>query len=182
MNVCHSLPLPPPGTSAPLKRRPFPEAAPSTASHLALTSAIIRRVFCSLAAAFRFPRSAASSNARNSSTFNQQCDFPHCEVETGTQTKQIGKKGLVAALATSVVLAVVAERESHGHAILKRVVALSIGNRQWADSMLYPLLDRLWSAGPSASIASSQIAGKPVSRCQVANGSSGKPRTPKGGR
>ena len=59
---------------------------------------------------------------------------------------QIGKD-LVAASATSLVLAIVAEGESHGYAILKRVAALSSGNLQWTDGMLYPLLHRLEKLG-----------------------------------
>ena len=52
-------------------------------------------------------------------------------------------KDLVAAAATPLVLAILAERESYGYAILKRVRALSGGELEWTDGMLYPLLHRL---------------------------------------
>jgi DNA-binding PadR family transcriptional regulator len=41
------------------------------------------------------------------------------------------------------VLAILAEGESYGYAILKRVRALSSGEFEWTDGMLYPLLHRL---------------------------------------
>ena len=56
-------------------------------------------------------------------------------------------KDLVAASATPLVLAILAERESYGYAILKRVRALSGGELQWTDGMLYPLLHRLHRLG-----------------------------------
>ena len=40
-------------------------------------------------------------------------------------------------------LAILAEDESYGYAILKRVRALSAGELKWTDGMLYPLLHRL---------------------------------------
>ena len=52
-------------------------------------------------------------------------------------------KDLVAAAATPLVLAILAEGESYGYAILKRVRALSAGELEWTDGMLYPLLHRL---------------------------------------
>ena len=52
-------------------------------------------------------------------------------------------KDLVAASATPLVLAILAEGESYGYAILKRVRALSAGELAWTDGMLYPLLHRL---------------------------------------
>jgi PadR family transcriptional regulator PadR len=56
-------------------------------------------------------------------------------------------KDLVAASATPLVLAILAEGESYGYAILKRVRALSGGELQWTDGMLYPLLHRLHRLG-----------------------------------
>ena len=56
-------------------------------------------------------------------------------------------KDLVAASATPLVLAILAERESYGYAILKRVRALSEGELEWTDGMLYPLLHRLRRLG-----------------------------------
>jgi DNA-binding PadR family transcriptional regulator len=52
-------------------------------------------------------------------------------------------KDLVAASATPLVLAILAEGESYGYAILKRVRELSDGELEWTDGMLYPLLQRL---------------------------------------
>ncbi len=52
-------------------------------------------------------------------------------------------KDLVAASATSLVLGILAEGESYGYAILRRVDDLSGGRMQWTDGMLYPLLHRL---------------------------------------
>ena len=56
-------------------------------------------------------------------------------------------KDLVAASATPLVLAILAEGESYGYAILKRVRALSAGELEWTDGMLYPLLHRLHRLG-----------------------------------
>jgi DNA-binding PadR family transcriptional regulator len=52
-------------------------------------------------------------------------------------------KDLVAASATPLVLAILAEGDSYGYAILKRVRELSGGRLQWTDGMLYPVLHRL---------------------------------------
>jgi PadR family transcriptional regulator PadR len=52
-------------------------------------------------------------------------------------------KDLVAASATPLVLAILADGESYGYAILQRVRALSGGELEWTDGMLYPLLHRL---------------------------------------
>ena len=52
-------------------------------------------------------------------------------------------KDLVAASATPLVLAILAEGESYGYAILKRVREVSGGELEWTDGMLYPLLHRL---------------------------------------
>jgi PadR family transcriptional regulator PadR len=49
-------------------------------------------------------------------------------------------KDLVAASATPLVLAILAEGENYGYAILKRVRELSGGELEWTDGMLYPLL------------------------------------------
>ena len=54
---------------------------------------------------------------------------------------------LVAASATPLVLAILAEHESYGYAILKRVRELSDGELMWTDGMLYPLLHRLHRLG-----------------------------------
>src|SRR6476646_9756605 len=57
------------------------------------------------------------------------------------------EKDLVAASATPLVLAILADGESYGYAILKRVRALSAGELEWSDGMLYPLLHRLGRLG-----------------------------------
>jgi PadR family transcriptional regulator, regulatory protein PadR len=56
-------------------------------------------------------------------------------------------KDLVAASATPLVLAIVAEADTYGYAILKRVGELSGGRLQWTDGMLYPVLHRLERQG-----------------------------------
>ncbi|MEE2776202.1 MAG: helix-turn-helix transcriptional regulator [Acidobacteriota bacterium] len=56
-------------------------------------------------------------------------------------------KDLVAASATPLVLGILAEGESYGYAILKRVAELSSGELRWTDGMLYPLLHRLERLG-----------------------------------
>ena len=56
-------------------------------------------------------------------------------------------KDLVAASATPLVLAILAEQDSYGYAILKRVRELSDGHLQWTDGMLYPVLHRLERLG-----------------------------------
>src|SRR5215475_14189277 len=59
-------------------------------------------------------------------------------------------KDLVAASATPLVLAILAEGESYGYAIIKRVAELSGGHLQWTDGMLYPVLHRLERQGQVA--------------------------------
>jgi PadR family transcriptional regulator, regulatory protein PadR len=56
-------------------------------------------------------------------------------------------KDLIAASATPLVLAILAEGENYGYAILKRVRELSEGEVEWSDGMLYPLLHRLRRLG-----------------------------------
>jgi DNA-binding PadR family transcriptional regulator len=56
-------------------------------------------------------------------------------------------KDLVAASATPLVLAILAEGDSYGYAIIKRVTELSGGHVQWTDGMLYPVLHRLERQG-----------------------------------
>jgi PadR family transcriptional regulator, regulatory protein PadR len=77
-------------------------------------------------------------------------DFPRiryivvlCIVELGVGGSVQIDKDLVAAAATPLVLAILAEGESYGYAILKRVRELSDGELEWTDGMLYPLLHRL---------------------------------------
>ncbi|MFN8179046.1 MAG: helix-turn-helix transcriptional regulator [bacterium] len=56
-------------------------------------------------------------------------------------------KDLVAASSTPIVLAILAEGDSYGYAILKRVRDLSGGRMAWTDGMLYPVLHRLERLG-----------------------------------
>lgn len=56
-------------------------------------------------------------------------------------------KDLVAAMATPLVLAILAQGQSYGYAILKSVKELSDGDIEWTDGMLYPLLHRLERQG-----------------------------------
>jgi PadR family transcriptional regulator, regulatory protein PadR len=56
-------------------------------------------------------------------------------------------KDLVAASATPLVLAILAQGDSYGYAIIKRVTELSGGRLQWTDGMLYPVLHRLERQG-----------------------------------
>ena len=56
-------------------------------------------------------------------------------------------KDLVAASATPLVLAILAEGDSYGYAIIMRVGELSGGELRWTDGMLYPVLHRLERLG-----------------------------------
>ena len=56
-------------------------------------------------------------------------------------------KDLMAASSTPIVLAILAEEDSYGYAILKRVRELSGGRMEWTDGMLYPVLHRLERLG-----------------------------------
>ena len=56
-------------------------------------------------------------------------------------------KDLMAASSTSIVLAILAEKDSYGYAILTRVRELSGGRMEWTDGMLYPVLHRLERLG-----------------------------------
>jgi len=52
-------------------------------------------------------------------------------------------KDLIAASSTPIVLAILAEEDSYGYAILQRVRELSGERMEWTDGMLYPVLHRL---------------------------------------
>ncbi|HLT21516.1 MAG TPA: helix-turn-helix transcriptional regulator [Thermomicrobiales bacterium] len=56
-------------------------------------------------------------------------------------------KDLVAASSTPIVLAILAEADSYGYAILQRVREMSGGQMEWTDGMLYPVLHRLERLG-----------------------------------
>ncbi|NKB72324.1 MAG: PadR family transcriptional regulator [Candidatus Latescibacteria bacterium] len=56
-------------------------------------------------------------------------------------------KDLVAASARPLILGILAEGESYGYEIIQRVKALSEGQVEWKDGMLYPVLHRLEKQG-----------------------------------
>ena len=56
-------------------------------------------------------------------------------------------KDLIAASSTPIVLAILAEGDSYGYAILQRVREASGGRMEWTDGMLYPVLHRLERQG-----------------------------------
>jgi DNA-binding PadR family transcriptional regulator len=56
-------------------------------------------------------------------------------------------KDLIAASSTPIVLAILAEADNYGYAILQRVRELSGGRMAWTDGMLYPVLHRLERLG-----------------------------------
>src|SRR5689334_8514854 len=56
-------------------------------------------------------------------------------------------KDLIAASSTPIVLAILAEGDSYGYAILQRVREVSNGRLEWTDGMLYPVLHRLERLG-----------------------------------
>ncbi|WP_084104668.1 PadR family transcriptional regulator [Demequina sp. NBRC 110056] len=60
-------------------------------------------------------------------------------------------KDLVAASAAPLVLSILADADSYGYAIIKRVGELSGGELEWTDGLLYPLLHRLERNGLVAS-------------------------------
>src|SRR5687768_3957881 len=63
-----------------------------------------------------------------------------------SETMEINKD-LIAASSTPIVLAILAEGDSYGYAILQRVRELSGGRMEWTDGMLYPVLHRLERLG-----------------------------------
>ncbi len=69
-------------------------------------------------------------------------------------------KDLVAASATPLVLAILAEGDSYGYAIIKRVNELSGGHLEWTDGMLYPVLHRLERQGHVAAKWSTAESGR----------------------
>lgn len=56
-------------------------------------------------------------------------------------------KDLIAASSTPIVLAILADGDSYGYAILQRVRDVSGGRMEWTDGMLYPVLHRLERLG-----------------------------------
>jgi PadR family transcriptional regulator PadR len=76
--------------------------------------------------------------------------FTYVEAQCIKRLRMILNKDLVAASATPLVLAILAEGDSYGYAIIKRVAELSGGHLQWTDGMLYPVLHRLERQGAIA--------------------------------
>jgi PadR family transcriptional regulator, regulatory protein PadR len=66
--------------------------------------------------------------------------------QAGGEDMEINKD-LIAASSTPIVLAILAESDSYGYAILQRVRELSGGRMEWTDGMLYPVLHRLERLG-----------------------------------
>ena len=98
-------------------------------------------------------------------------------------------KDLVAASDTPLVLGILAESESYGYAILKRVAELSGGQLQWTDGMLYPLLHRLErlghveaSWGASETGRRRKYTGEPLRRHSHSPANAYGPATARGGR
>ena len=78
---------------------------------------------------------------------SQAFRWTYIELQCITSLRMDVGKDLVAASATPLVLAILAERDSYGYAIIKRVTELSGGHLQWTDGMLYPVLHRLERQG-----------------------------------
>lgn len=74
---------------------------------------------------------------------------PAAAGDTGAETMKTMdiSKDLIAASSTPLVLAILAEGDSYGYAILQRVRELSGGRMEWTDGMLYPVLHRLERLG-----------------------------------
>src|SRR5688572_9801835 len=56
-------------------------------------------------------------------------------------------KDRIAASSSPIVLAILAEGDSYGYAIIRRVREVSGGRMEWTDGMLYPVLHRLERLG-----------------------------------
>lgn len=66
---------------------------------------------------------------------------------TVRQEKERIAKDLVAASATPLLLAILDKGPSYGYAIIQEVRALSSGELEWSEGMLYPVLHRLEDQG-----------------------------------
>ena len=89
-------------------------------------------------------------------------------------------KDLVAASATPLVLAILAEGDSYGYAIIKRVAELSGGHLQWTDGMLYPVLHRLERQGYVAAKWSAAENGRRPVQVAVTSNCNESPADPSG--
>jgi DNA-binding MarR family transcriptional regulator len=76
--------------------------------------------------------------------------LPYLAVQ-GIMTCMKLPKDLVAASAVPLVLSLLAEGESYGYALLRRIRELSSGELAWTEGMLYPVLHRLEEQGHIAS-------------------------------
>lgn len=85
--------------------------------------------------------------------------LPYLELLGMMQTMKIGKD-LVAASAVPLVLSILEVGESYGYAILQRVRALSGGDLEWTDGMLYPVLHRLEAQGLIGSRWGESVSGR----------------------
>lgn len=70
----------------------------------------------------------------------------HSAVRQAKGSERIGKD-LVAASATPLLLAILQKGPSYGYAIIQEVRALSGGELEWSEGMLYPVLHRLEDQG-----------------------------------
>ena len=70
----------------------------------------------------------------------------HNAVRQAKGNERIGKD-LVAASATPLLLAILQKGPSYGYAIIQEVRALSGGELEWSEGMLYPVLHRLEDHG-----------------------------------
>jgi PadR family transcriptional regulator, regulatory protein PadR len=73
-------------------------------------------------------------------------DIPSSSMHNGMGQARIAKD-LVAASATPLVLAILHKAPSYGYAIIQEVRALSGGELEWSEGMLYPVLHRLEDQG-----------------------------------
>lgn len=70
----------------------------------------------------------------------------HNTVRQAKRSERIGKD-LIAASATPLLLAILQQGPSYGYAIIQEVRALSGGELEWSEGMLYPVLHRLEDQG-----------------------------------
>lgn len=70
-----------------------------------------------------------------------------CDAKSHNLQRMEINKDLIAASSTPIVLATLAQQESYGYAILKRVQEASAQRMGWTDGMLYPVLHRLERLG-----------------------------------
>src|SRR4026208_1853636 len=107
---------------------------------------------------------------------NTQVFLTYIELQCITLLRMDMGKDLVAASATPLVLAILAEGDSAGYSIIKRVAELSGGHLQWTDGMLYPVLHRLERQGLVAAKWGAAESGRPRKYYRVTRGG----RAPRG--